>query len=211
MCKSLPNLALGVFLLSSLPALAQTAPVYDLSVLEDGATFDYETSSGSLLTAYQGYFGEAYVFSSTELKNRNVVSKGQMGVSKAGQMLWTERATPDGVISYFASPNDCSFILGSCHADLVFGTRVLASISVETTYEDQVWTHIETTLTPSGASETIYYCGVYNEASMAIALIVKDETGERYWQRIISGPNAEISADALNKAKRACQQFPSNS
>ena len=210
MCKLISPLLCGLCLFSALPVLTQAAPVYDLSTLEEGATFDCETSNGSLSTTYQGYFGEAYVFSSTELQNRNVVSEGQMGVSKTGQMLWTERVVADGVISYFASPNDCSFVLGICQAELVFGTRVLASITVQTTYKNQVWTHIETTLTPSGTSEIVYFCGVYDEFSMVIALVMKNEAGGSYWQRVISGPDAQVSAAALNKAKLACQRFPSN-
>ena len=138
-------LSSGLFLLPLLPALAQTAPTYDLSTLEQGSVFEYETSSGTLTSSYLGFFGEAYVFSTSETQRNSNASQRRIGVSRTGQLLWTVSVTPEGIISYYASPNDGSFILGRCHADLVFATAVLASISVETTYNDRVWTHIETT------------------------------------------------------------------
>lgn len=200
-----------LFGISTLPALAQTAPVYDLSVLENGAFFEYETSTGASRSSYIGLSGEAYVFSFWEKQSGEEASTGRMGVAKAGQQLWTEQTTPEGITSYYALPNDCSFTLGQCQADLVFGTRVLASISVDTTYANQIWTHIETTNYPTGESVTVYYCGIYDENSMAIALYMKDDSGGHYWKRIVSGPNASTSADALDKAELACLQFPKNS
>ncbi len=183
------------------PAVAHTAPTYDLSNLEAGAFFEYETSSGVSTSSYLGFYGEAYVFSFWEKQRGEDATTGRMGLAKTGQQLWTDTTTPEGIISYYSLPHDCSFTLGQCQTDLVFGTHVLASISVDTTYSAKIWTHIETVNNPSRQRVTNYFCGIYDENSMVIALYMKNDNGDSYWQRIVSGPNAATSADALGKVR----------